>query len=486
MSSQNSGQDLFPALETLSRLIAPHVKSVIFLALILNHFPLLPDLYTLLTSQASAPLLLIAVLYFGGVWALPSGDGEDNKNTSWASVLGPFFALQTVSNRIGTYFKSESNNILGFASSNSDAVGSLISLGYYLPIYYSIPFPFPTWVRFLFMTVVVAVCTVLYLFAPVTKIYGPLRFCYLEHAQTYWILLNWWSLTAIFVFFSPALLPFFGFGLVGVSVGTWVYIYYAYQEQLRTISDQVTQETSRAKVSAAAAQQYGVSARQYEQEMLTAAASARRDAVLANTVRLSDFFDVASRAWSALGETTAPAEDAIIKAHRLVDAASACEEAEKPDGQNKGDVQTERLARYLRQTAESAQERAREAVALLRAAQSAVRSSENATRQDAVARRNAEYSAEHAAGTAKTISEKISGLPDAELAAAKGAEDVTRLGEQANAAALNGELKTARELIESAKTAADGVETSTQTVRDGLESVQKSLQQWLQSSRKGM
>ncbi|KAI8649363.1 hypothetical protein NCS56_01484400 [Fusarium sp. Ph1] len=470
MPSPNSGQDLFPALETLSRLIAPHVKSVIFLALILNHFPLLPDLYTLLTSQTSAPLLLIAALYFGGVWALPSGDGENSNNTSWASLLGPFFALQTVSNRIGTYFK----------------IGSLISLGYYLPIYYSIPFPFPTWVRFLFMTIVVAVCTALYLFAPVTKIYGPLRFCYLEHAQTYWILLNWWSLTAVFIFFSPTLLPFFGFGLVGVSVGTWVYIYYAYQEQLRTISNQVTQEISRAKVSAAAAQQYGVSARQYEQEMLTAAASARRDAVLANTVRLSDFFDVASRAWSALGETTAPAEDAIIKAHRLVDAASACEEAEKPDGQKKGDAQTERLARYLRQTAESAQERAREAVALLRAAQSAVRASENATRQDAVARRNAEYSAEHAAGTAKTISEKIAGLPDPELAAAKGAEDVTRLGEQANAAALNGELKTARELVESAKTAADGVETSTQTVRDGLESVQKSLQQWLQSSRKGM
>jgi hypothetical protein len=82
-------------------------SGVIFLALILNHFPLLPDLYTLLTSQTSAPLLLIAALYFGGVWALPSGDGENNNNTSWASLLGPFFALQTVSNRIGTYFKSK-------------------------------------------------------------------------------------------------------------------------------------------------------------------------------------------------------------------------------------------------------------------------------------------------------------------------------------------------------------------------------------------
>lgn len=91
------------------------ILGVIFLALILNHFPLLPDLYTLVTSQTSAPLILIAALYFGGVWALPSGDGEDNKNTSWASFLGPFFALQTVSNRIGTYFKSESIDSLALS-----------------------------------------------------------------------------------------------------------------------------------------------------------------------------------------------------------------------------------------------------------------------------------------------------------------------------------------------------------------------------------
>lgn len=73
-------------------------------------------MYSLVTSQASAPLLLIAALYFGGIWALPHGDGEkDNNNTSWASFLGPFFALQTVSNRIGTYFKSQYTNILTLA-----------------------------------------------------------------------------------------------------------------------------------------------------------------------------------------------------------------------------------------------------------------------------------------------------------------------------------------------------------------------------------
>ncbi|KAF4458486.1 hypothetical protein FALBO_14779 [Fusarium albosuccineum] len=471
MSSQKIGEDLFPALETLSRLIAPHVKSLIFLTLVLNHFPLLPYLQTLITSQTSAPLLLIATLYFSGIWAIPSSEPDNNNNNaSWASFLGPFFAFQTVSNRVGTYFK----------------VGSLISLAYYLPIYYSIPFPFTSWMRCLLLAILVIVGGFTYLFAPVNKVYGPLRFCYLEHAQTYWLLLNWWSLTAIFIFFSPTLLPFFGFGLVGVSIGTWIYIYYAYQEQLRTISDQVSQETSRAKVAATATRGYGSAARQYEEQMLTAAAAARRDAVLANTVRITDYFDCAARAWSALGEVTAPAEDVIVKARRVVDAAIACEEAEKPDDKKKGDNQTERLARYLRQSAETAHDRAREALALLRAAQSTVRGSENATRQDAVARRNAEYSAEHAAGIAKALSEKITGLPDAELAAAKGAEEVARLAEQATAAAVSGEMKSAKELTEAAKTAADGVETSAQSVREGQDAAQKCLQQWLQSGRKGM
>ncbi|KAK7432306.1 hypothetical protein QQZ08_001253 [Neonectria magnoliae] len=331
----------------------------------------------------------------------------------------------------------------------------------------------------------IAVGGITYLFGPVAKVYGPLRFCYLEHSQTYWLLLNWWALTVNFVFFSPTLLPFLGFGLVGVSLGTWVYIYSAYQEQLHTISGQVSQDSSRAKVSAAAARDYGTAARQYEEQMLSAAAAARRDAVLINTVRITDFFDCAARAWSSLGEVTGPAEDVIINTRRLVDAAIACEEAEKPDDK-KGDNQTERLARHLRQSAESAHDRAREAVALLRAAQANVRGSENATRQDAVARHNAEYSAEHAASVTKGLSEKLSGLPDAELAAAQGAEEVTRLAEQARATAVNGEMESARELVEAAKSAADGVETSTQTVREGLDAVQKELQEWLQSSRKGI
>ncbi|KAF4956137.1 hypothetical protein FSARC_11667 [Fusarium sarcochroum] len=483
MASQNVGEDLFPALETLSRLIAPNIKSkplyqyfvfqadivtgIILAALVLNQLPLFPDLYTLILSQITSPLILIAIVYFSGIWKLPNGE-ENNNNASWTSLLAPFFALQTVSNRVGTYFK----------------VGSLISLAYYLSIYYSLPLPFQPWAQYSFIAIASTVSAIAYFFAPVSKIYGPLRFCYLEHAQTYWLVINWWSLTAILPFFSPTLLPIFGFGLVSISVGTWVHIYFVYREKVRTITESVAEAVARAKAAAEAARDYGVTARRYEEQMVNAAAAARRDAVLANTVRITDFFDCAARAWSALGEATAPAEDAIIKARRVIDAAIACEEAEKPDDKKK--AENERLARYLRQSAESAHDRARETIALLRAAQASVRASENATRQDAVARRNAEYTAENASNAAKAVSETVAGLQEPEREAAWASGAASRRAEEAIAMATNGEMAEAQKSVEAAQAASMAAEESAKTVREGMDTAQRGLQGWLQSSRKGM
>ncbi|KAJ4264265.1 hypothetical protein NW762_005460 [Fusarium torreyae] len=483
MASQNVGEDLFPALETLSRLIAPHIKSksfpasphfqvdiiagIVFAALVLNQLPLFPDLYTIILSQISSPLILIAILYLSGFWKLPNGE-EKKDNALWASLLAPFFALQTVSNRVGTYFK----------------VGSLITFAYYLSICYSIPLPFQPWAQYSFIAIAAVVSTVAYFFAPVSKIYGPLRFCYLEHAQTYWLVLNWWSLTAILPFFSPTLLPIFGIGLVSISVGTWVHVYFAYREKVRAITQSVGESVARAQAAAEASRDYGVIARRYEEQMANSAAAARRDAVLSNTVRITDFFDCAARAWSALGEATAPAEDAIIKARRVIDAATACEEAEKPDDKKK--AENERLARYLRQSAESAHDRARETVALLRAAQASVRTSENATRQDAVARRNAEYTAENASNAAKAVSETVAGLQDPEREAAWASGAASRRAEEAIAMATNGEMAEAQKCAEAARTASLAAEESAKTVREGMDAAQRGLQGWLQSSRKGM
>ncbi|WZH49578.1 hypothetical protein QYS62_010780 [Fusarium acuminatum] len=461
MSSPKGSEDLFPALESLSRLIVPHIKTVIFVALVVNQLPVLPDLQTILQSQFSSPLIFIVALYLGSVWTLPNGK-ENNSTFSWATLLGPFYAFQTVTEQVGTYIK----------------VGSLVSLAYYLSIYYTFPLPFQPWAHYLFGGIAVAVSAIAYLFAPISKIYGPLRFCYLEHAQTYWQVLNWWSLTAILPLFSPTLLPVVIFGLISISVGTWVHVYFSYRDNLRTITWTVSENAARAKAAADEARDYGAMARKYEEQMMNSAAEARRDVLLSKTVKASDFWDCGTRAWAALGEATAQGEDAIIKARRVIDAAIACEEAETSE-KKKPDT-------YLRQSAETAHDRAREAVALLRAAQAAVRGSENAAKQDAVARHSAELTAENASSTAKSVSETVASIQDAERRASWAGGAAARRADEAIAMATNGEIEEAKKAVAASEAAFQVAEESSKAVREGMETTQRVLQEWLQSSWKGM
>jgi hypothetical protein len=363
-------------------------------------------------------------------------------------------------------------------------VGSLLALAYYLSVYYHVSLPFEPWAQYLCLAISGVISVFAYLFAPVSKIYGPLRFCYLEHTQTYWLVLNWWSLTAVLPFFSPSLLPIVIAGLISVTLGTWVHMYLSYREKVRTITWTVSENAARAKAAADEARDYGVMARKYEEQMIHVAAEARRDAVQANSVKISDFYDCAARAWSALGEATAPAEDAIIKARRVIDAAVACEDAEKPEDKKK--AENERLTTYLRQSAENAHDRAREMVGLLRAAQASVRGSENAARQDAAARHSAEYTAEIASSTAKSLTDTVAGVQDAERRASWAGGAAARRAEEAVSMATNGEIEEAKKAVAASEAAYQVAEESAKVVREGMEVAQRVLQEWLQSSRKGL
>lgn len=108
MTSSNSSEDLFPALESLSKLIVPHIKTAIFVALVLNQFTIFPD-FNVILSQISSPLIFIVALYFGGIWTLPNGQ-ESTSTLSWKLLLGPFFDFKTISSRVGTYFKGETSH----------------------------------------------------------------------------------------------------------------------------------------------------------------------------------------------------------------------------------------------------------------------------------------------------------------------------------------------------------------------------------------
>lgn len=221
--------------------------------------------------------------------------------------------------------------------------------------------------------------------------------------------------------------------------------------------------------------------------MIQAATSARRDAVLANAIRITDFFDCASRAWATLGQVTQPAEDAVVRAEELIEAATGAEEADKPDGSDDefGESHTQKLARYLRQTADLAESKATDVVAQLRVAQENVRSSRTAAQQDAWARAAAENNAAASVDVILRLSARAPELHRAEAAAVKGAEEVSRLSAQALSAARGGEMARARHIAAQSKTAADGIETSLKSVRELKDGALGDLLRWLQSSRKG-
>ncbi|WXC46107.1 hypothetical protein QX201_005798 [Fusarium graminearum] len=261
-------------------------------------------------------------------------------------------------------------------------------------------------------------------------------------------------------------------------------MYSSYREKVRTITWTVSENAARAKAAADEARDYGIMARKYEEQMINAAGEARRDAVQANTVKISDFYDCAARAWAALGEATAPAEDAIIKARRVIDSAVACEVAEKPDDKKK--AENERLSTYLRQSAENAHDRAREMVGFLRAAQASVRGSENAARQDAAARHAAEYTAEMASNTAKSLSDTVAGVQDAERRASWAGGAASRRAEEAVSMATNGEIEEAKKAVAASEAAYQVAEESAKVVREGMDVAQRVMQEWLQSSRKGL
>ncbi|KAJ4005496.1 hypothetical protein NW752_002328 [Fusarium irregulare] len=460
MSSEAGSEDLFSALESLSRSIAPHLKTVVFVALVLNQTPIFPDIKSLILSQLSNPLVLIIVLYFGSIWSLPNGQPKDE--TTWtAAVLAPFYSLKTVAKNVGTYLK----------------VGSLLALAYHLSVYYDFSLPFEPRAQILFVTVTAVVSIFAYLFAPISKVSGPLRFCYLEHAETYWLVLNWWSLTAVLPFFSLSLLPITIFSLISVTIGTWVHVHTSYREKVRTITWNVAENAARAKAAAEEARDYGAAARKYEEQMIHIAAEARRDAIKANSIRISDFYDCAARVWAAVGQATAPAEDAIIKARRVIDAAVACEDATKPDDKKK--EENERLATFLRQSAENAHDRAREMVALIRAAQASVRDSESASKQDAAARASAEITAETASSTSKSLSDTVAGVQDAERRAAWAGGAAARRAEEAVLMATNGEIEEAQKAVTASETAYQVAEESAKVVREGMEVAQRVVQEWL-------
>lgn len=345
-------------------------------------------------------------------------------------------------------------------------------------------------------------------FAPSAKFSGPIRFAYLEYSDYFakigTLLQEWWIYVAVFLFwypgtFYPALLPVLSLSFIAIGVVTWVYVYHEYHKQLLIITHQVTTDVSRATLASSTARDFAGAASRYEKELFDAAAVARRDALLATAVRITDFFDCATRAWAALGEITVAVQKVAGKAEAIVDAAENVEDIDKPDekpdaddGEEGGregegddfeeeESRTQILARALREEAEKTLSKVGEVVGQVEAAQASVRLSKAAKDQDARARQVADANAIAAAAAVEEVKSKGAESGNASHKAASAAEHIKGLAEQAVIVATNGEMAVARTLAGSVKIGAEEAWSESGKARQATDEAHALLLKWLQT-----
>lgn len=358
------------------------------------------------------------------------------------------------------------------------------------------PLAYQPWIYCLFIALVATVG----FFAPTPKFYGPLRFGYFEYSQHFTVvsefIVNSWIYVAIALLFFPWLLPMAGFGLAVTLLAAWVYVYREYRRQVQTVSNIVSVNVSRTQRTVTVIRGYLAAARGYELEILRGAASMRKIAMQANAIRVSDFFDVAAKAWASLDQVTQPVETANEKALALISAADDVEDADKPgeggygygdgdedgDGDEGGDLQM--MAKYLSSSAREAKDRAKEMLESLKAAQNAIRASKNAIGYDERARADAESNAAAAAASALSLGTRVASLLTREFEMTEGGDEVSSLADQAVAAATDGRMTKARELRDAVAAKADQVDALRIEARNTLDLVQGDLLSWLQSSLK--
>lgn len=346
-----------------------------------------------------------------------------------------------------------------------------------MPIYHGVPLPFQPWLQGLILFMV----SVVGFFAPTAKFIGPARFGYLHHAthlsSIYRLLLDWWVYAALFLVFSPAVLPSAGLGLVAMSVAAWVHVYREYVKQRTAVADAVTQHAVTATLAAAAAKEDAAAAGRFETQLATAAVAARRDALRALTVRSTDFFDAANLAWTAMATVTQPAEHAAERAQELIDAANEVAGSEKPDEEQ---GHTELLGQYLAESAQLTLKEANGVVDKLRTAQDAVSRSQNAAQQHEKARLAAEKTVDLSNKAVRKLADTVKKWPEMAYSVANHAAKAQAFADRALTAATEGEMEKAWELATTADNSAKDAKKRMERLRTEVSNGQQALVSWLE------
>ena len=227
----------------------------------------------------------------------------------------------------------------------------------------------------------------------------------------------------------------------------WQYVLQNYWKNIQDTKEKVDNARSLATVAADSAREYAKEAAEYEKQTMEVAAVRRRDAILAESVKITDFFDRAAESWAALGRVTAAASD-VANAARL---------AEEDAGDVQGSDRAGTRAYESLQKAKSAVANAEDAESKARYAQTTISESYEAQRQDAATRRQVLENADKAAEAANALKDRMENSSETLFTAVDGVEKVRRLADQAMAAAVEGDKMTASSLAADAGRAAEVV-----------------------------
>ncbi|EGX50738.1 hypothetical protein AOL_s00054g824 [Orbilia oligospora ATCC 24927] len=328
----------------------------------------------------------------------------------------------------------------------------------YMPIYNGLPLPFQPWLHCLLLAALVVISA----FASTQKFYGPFKFARNKHRLLFGYLYkqlgDWWLCGAIMIFHLPSTIhvPLFDLSLIVISLA-WIKTYHDYCKELRVIAGKATEEVSRATLAESAGREYASAAEQYRKQVIEITAVRRRDALLANSVRITDYFDCTAKAWAALDEVVRPAKRVVKRAKELV---KVSEEAGNSEDSEQGGGKFEDAALILGEVASDALTKAKEIEKQLSDAQQTVRWSTAAVEQDKTARESAKANADRAVSAVQNLDNKMTHLTSTAFAAAEQVVQVKRFADQALVLATDGDMASARANVGSAKTAADSVVSS--------------------------
>ncbi|KAF3170168.1 hypothetical protein TWF225_011142 [Orbilia oligospora] len=411
-------------------------------------------------------LFILYLVCEGGFFGLPMVD--PNGSNSGTGIIN--LNIQPLSTGVSESFKRVSISISSYGKA-----AFLFALACYMPIYNGLPLPFQPWLHCLLLAAVIIISA----FASTQKFYGPFKFARNKHRLLFGYLYkqlgDWWLCGAILIFHLPPTIhvPLFDLSLIVISLA-WIKTYHDYCKELRVIAGKATEEVSRATLAESAGREYASAAEQYRKQVIEITVVRRRDALLANSVRITDYFDCTAKAWAALDEVVRPAKRVVKRAKELV---KVSEEAGNSEDSEQGGGKFEDAALILGEVASDALTKAKEIEKQLSDAQQTVRWSTAAVEQDKTARESAKANADRAVSAVQNLDNKMTHLTSTAFAAAEQVVQVKRFADQAIVLATDGDMVSARANVGSAKTAADSVVSS----KIVLESIRNDAREILQT-----